>query len=209
MKRQRRFFLASLLTASLLLLAGCSMNSQPPATLYDLGPPESIPADTILPPGTPALAVARVRSPDWLNNTKMYYRLAHINPQQTRFYTLSRWNMPPASLLHDHMKSRIIAAGGEIGGSRAHSDRQLQLVLYLEDFSQFFHDDTHSEGRVVLRVSVLNKDGLLAQKRFSRAIIAATPDAPGGARSLAVATDDLMTEILRWITEITHKSPPG
>ncbi|MDL2284573.1 PqiC family protein [Oxalobacter sp. OttesenSCG-928-P03] len=184
------------------------MNSQPPATLYDLGPPSSMPAEKALPPDMPTLVVFRVNSPDWLGNTMMYYRLTHVNEQQTRFYTLSRWNMPPPKLFRDRLKSRIVSAGGEIGGGRMPRAEQLRLVVHLEDFSQYFLDDSNSEGRVALRVSVLNKDALVAQKSFLHTVTAPTPDASGGAQALSLATDEVIAQILLWIVENYKKGDP-
>ena len=77
----------------------------------------------------------------------------------------------------------------------------MRLIVNIEDFSQYFTDDSHSEGRIALRVSVLGKDGLVAQKSFLHAVAASTPDAPGGAKALSVATDEVIAEILLWIVE--------
>lgn len=201
MKRPYLFF-SSLLAVCCLFLSGCALqSSQPPATLYDLGPASSMPAEKTLPEGMPTLVVFRVNAPDWLNNTQMYYRLAHVNDQQTRFYTLSRWNAQPPKLFRDRFKSRIVAAGGEIGGGRAPKADQLRLIIHVEDFSQHFLDDSNSEGRIALRVSVLGKDGLIAQKSFLHTVAAPSPDAPGGAKALSVATDEVITEVLLWIVQ--------
>lgn len=201
MKRSPLFF-SCLLAAFCLLLSGCALQtSQPPSTLYDLGPASSLPSEKTLPEDMPTLVVFRVNAPDWLNNTKMYYRLAHVNDQQTRFYTLSRWNAQPPKLFRDRLKSRIVAAGGEIGGGRAHKVNQLRLIVHVEDFSQYFSDDSNSEARIALRISVLDRDGLIAQKSFLQTAPASTPDAPGGAKALSVATDEVISEILRWIVQ--------
>ncbi|WAW08978.1 PqiC family protein [Oxalobacter vibrioformis] len=202
MMKPRHLFFSSLLAACCLFLSGCALqSSQPPATLYDLGPSSSMPSDRLLPDDMPTLVVFRVNASDWLNNTKMYYRLAHVNDQQTRFYTLSRWNESPPKQFRDRLKSRIVSAGGEIGGARAPRAGQLRLIVNIEDFSQYFTDDSHSEGRIALRVSVLGKDGLVAQKSFLHAVAASTPDAPGGTKALSVATDEVIAEILLWIVE--------
>lgn len=202
MMKPRHFFFSSLLAACCLILSGCALqSSQPQATLYDLGPSSSMPSEKMLPDDVPTLVVFRVNSPDWLNNTQMYYRLKHVNEQQTRFYTLSRWNVAPPKLFRDRLKSRIVAAGGEIGGGRMPRADQLRLIVNVEDFSQYFTDDSNSEGRVALRVTVLGKDGLLAQKSFLHAVAAASPDAPGGAKALSVAADEVISEILLWIVE--------
>lgn len=202
MMKPRHFFFFSLLATCCLILSGCALqSSQPQAVLYDLGPPSSMPSEKMLPDDVPRLVVFRVNSPDWLNNTQMHYRLLHVNELQTRFYTLSRWSVQPPKLFRERLKSRIVAAGGEIGGGRAQRADQLRLVVNIEDFSQYFADNSHSEGRIALRVSVLGKDGLVAQKSFLHTVAAASPDAPGGAKALSVAADEVITEILLWIVE--------
>ncbi len=204
-KRSRLFFF-SLLAVCCLILSGCAMNSQPQSVLYDLGPPSSMPEGPALPAGMPPLIVFQVNSPDWLDSTKMYYRLEHVNAQQARFYTLSRWNMAPSKLFRDRLKSRIVSAGGEIGGGRVPKEGQLRLIVHVEDFSQYFKDDANSEARIALRVSVLDKDGsMIAQKGFLHTVAAKSPDAPGGAQALSAATDDVISEILAWVVENSRK----
>jgi ABC-type uncharacterized transport system auxiliary subunit len=207
MMKSRRLFFSGLLLFCSLFLSGCTLqSSQPPATLYDLGPPSSMPSDLVLQEEMPVLVVFRVNSPDWLGSTKMYYRLSHVNDQQTRFYTLSRWNSPPPKLFRDRFKSRIVSAGGEIGGERSPGVDQLRLIIHVEDFSQYFTDDSNSQARIALRVSVLGKDGLFARKSFLHTAVAPTPDASGGAKALSVATDEVIAEILRWVVDNYKKS---
>ncbi len=146
----------------------------------------------------PRLSVYQVNAPEWLGSTMMYYRLAHVDLRETRFYTLSRWNMPPSKLFRDRLESRLVSASG---GSVSREGRW-RLIVHMEDFSQHFVDDANSEGRIALRVSVLDGDGLVARQRFLRAVPAPAPDAPGGARALSVATDEVIADILRWLTEI-------
>lgn len=201
MMKQRRLFFVSLFTALGLFLSGCAFHSQPPATLYDLGLPSSMPEERILPAGMPRLLVFQVNAADWLNNSKMYYRLGQVNAQQTRFYTLSRWNTNPPKLFRERLQSRILSLGGEIGSGRIADADELRLIVHLEDFSQYFHDANHSEGRIALRVSVTGKKGLFLQKSFLYTVPAQSPDAVGGAAALADAADGVIADMLQWIGE--------
>ncbi len=183
----------------LLFFGGCVFNSQPAALSYDLGPTSSMPAEKIFASSIPPIIVSQVDAPAWLNNNKMYYRLAQVNAQQTRFYTRTLWNMPPPKLFREYFKSRIVSAGGEIGGKKVTTTNSLRIFIYIEDFSQYFYSDENSEGRIALRASILGKDGLLTQKSFYRAIKAPTPDAAGGVEALATGTQEIITELLYWI----------
>lgn len=204
MIKRMHLLLGCLVAVCGFLLSGCAIESQPPAILYDLGPPSLVPTEKALPSDMPVLSVSRVTASDWLSSSMMYYRLEQVNDQQTRFYTLSRWNMPPSNLFQNRLKSRIVSAGGEISVGRVQGER-LRLVIYVEDFSQYFSDASHSEARIVLRVSILGKKGMIAQKRFLQTVPSKTPDAAGGAQALSVATDDVITEILAWIVSNYQK----
>lgn len=201
MMKPSRFFFASLFAALGMLFSGCAFHSQPPATLYDLGLPSSMPENRILPAGMPRLLVFQVNAADWLNSSKMYYRLGQVNAQQTRFYTLSRWNTQPAKLFRERLQSRILSSGGEIGSGRVADADELRLIVHLEDFSQYFHDADHSEGRVALRILVTGKKGVFLQKSFLYTVPAQSQDAAGGAAALADATDGVIADMLQWIGE--------
>ncbi len=197
--KQHHFFSGLLIAISLLFFGGCAFNSQPSALQYDLGPTSSIKTKQILSSDVPAIMVSQVDAPAWLNNNKMYYRLAQVNEQQTRFYTRTLWNMPPAKLFREYLKSHIVSSGGEIGGKKISTANTIQLFIYIEDFSQYFYTDENSEGRIALRASILNQDGVLTQKSFYKAIKAPTPDAAGGVQALATGTNEVIIEILHWI----------
>ena len=200
MMKQHRFFFFSFLAAFCLLFSGCAFNSQPAAVLYDLGPAPFEAETHALPAEMPRLLVSQVNAADWLNSSKMYYRLAQVNDQQTWFYTLSRWNTRPSKLFSERFQSALLASGSEVENGMAAPDAW-RVTVHIEDFSQYFYDASKSEGRIVLRVSVAGKNGRLLQKRFLRAEPAMSPDAAGGAAALAAATDGIIADILQWVGE--------
>ena len=194
-----RLLLFVKLSLSSFLLAGC-FSSVPPATLYDFGPPH-LEEERLIPPGFPALDVSRVASPAWLQNTLIYYRQAHVNEQQTRFYTQSRWNMTPSELLREKIRARIYASGGALGGGRiVHAD-EMRLVVNIKEFSHYFLNDSVSEGRIILTVSVLQKGEVIAQRAFYASSPAATPDAQGGVRAMSEAVSIAISEMLVWLVQ--------
>ncbi|MDP5009433.1 MAG: PqiC family protein [Glaciimonas sp.] len=180
---------------AVLFLAGCASKIAPPAQ-YDFG---SLPAVATTTKTLPAISLADVNSPAWLDNTMMMYRLTYANDLQPRPYATTRWTMPPAQLFSQRLKSRIGQAGGAVV---ALSDGALNMPLLridLDDFSQNFDSTSHSVAQVALRASLFNGRNLVAQKTFSRQEPSSTPDAEGGARAFAVANDALITDLINWL----------
>lgn len=193
----KKYLLGSILTFMIFLLSGCMGGSTMQAMMYDLGPMEETSQVVLLPNTMPYLLATKVSSAEWLNSSLMYYRLGHVNEQQTRAYSESRWNRQPAKIFRDRLQSRIIAARNETNSVKADGAR-LEIVLYLEDFSQYFYDETKSEARIVVRATLLRDGVLLDQKIFTQKEPAPSADAAGGVKALAVATEDVISEILVW-----------
>lgn len=56
--------------------------------------------------------------------------------------------------------------------------------------------------RIVLRASLFKGRDLIAQKRFQKDVRSLTADAQGGAKALAQNSDELIVEIMQWLTEM-------
>lgn len=185
---------ASLLCAAA-LLAGClSQPRTPEPALYDLG---------IAPGGRAVQAktnadgvVLRVRAsaPSWLDDTSMHYRLLYVDEMRTLTYAYARWVAPPAELVGQRLRQRLAESGaaGAIGSASAQV-----LEIELEEFVQVFETPTRSFGRVSLHVQLSGASS--EEATFSEQIAAQTPDAVGGVRALAEATDVLIVRIAEWI----------
>jgi len=204
MKKNNPFLI--LLAALLVLtLSACATRGQEAPALYDLGPMAAEQRNPLQLQDNPPFLLTTVQPSSWLDNTMIYYRLAYRDNQQTRVYANSRWNMPPAKLFEQRLKSRIAAAGGValpakdgVGG--------ILLRLELEDFSQRFDDAEHSVAQVELRVSALKGRTLLGQKTFRQTSPSRSADAVGGAKALAVASDALITETMIWLVQLQQRT---
>ena len=79
------------------------------------------------------------------------------------------------------------------------------LRIELEEFSHFFEAPSQSWGLVRLRATLLDNtsagERLLAQRSIVVQRPAPTPDAPGGVRALAAATDAAADEIAQWVAQ--------
>lgn len=194
MTRTFRNLFALLLAATVAALGGCALQRGESATLYDLGPlkPATLPA-------LPAIGVAEVAVPPWLDRSLMFFRLNYQNEQQPRPYAHSRWVMPPAQLIAQRLKSRIAHAGGV---ALSASDGALNvpvLRIEVEDFTQSFHAPGESVGQVAWRASLFRGRSLVAQKVFSQKAPAPSGDADGGARALAAASDAAIADMMQWL----------
>jgi cholesterol transport system auxiliary component len=177
-------------------LAACAIRPAPPS-LYDLGP---LPHATTQSPAPtlPALSVADVQAPAWLDEQHMFYRLEYINALQPHAYAGSRWTMTPAALVTQRLRSRIAQAGGVVA-TPADGASLPVLRVELDDFSQIFPDAQHSHARVALRASLVRGRMLLAQRSVARDMPAPSADADGGAAAMSAATDAAIDEIIAWL----------
>jgi len=79
------------------------------------------------------------------------------------------------------------------------------LRIEADDFTQVFDNSAHSSARVAMRASVFQGRALVAQKTFIRQSPAPTPDASGGVRALADASDAMITEMMSWLAGLPLK----
>jgi cholesterol transport system auxiliary component len=191
----------------LVAITSCAVvGKQDPVTLYDLGPlrtKESATSPTL--PNLPPIRIAEIGTPAWLDSKAIYFRLNYANELQPRPYAGSRWTMPPAQLLTQHLKLRVAYGGGVILNT---SDGALNVpVLRIEadDFTQNFDAPGQSSGQVGLRASVFKGRTLVAQKTFVRQAPAPSADAAGGVKALAVASDAVLADLIRWLGTLDLK----
>jgi cholesterol transport system auxiliary component len=187
-----------------LLLAGCAVTRQESSTLFDLGPLR-MQSGTPLPALDP-VSIAEIAVPTWLDRPLMFYRMNYANDQQPHSYAHSRWTMPPAQLIAQRLKSRIAQAGGVALSAADGAIGVPVLHIDVDDFTQTFDAPGHSAGMVALRASAFNGPVLIAQQTFSRQAPAPTPDAEGGARALAQASDDAIADVMQWLATLQQKN---
>lgn len=199
--------LSTLMTIA--LVAGCASKADAP-TQYDLGLLPATATSISTGAGTaastlPAISVADVNAPAWLDNSMMYFRLAYANQQQPRPYANSRWTMPPAQLFQQRLKTRVAQAGGTV---LAMSDAALNIPLLridLDDYTQTFDTPSHSLATLQIRASLFNGRVLLAQKSFSRQVATPSADAAGAASAFVAANDGVIDDLMSWLATVAPK----
>ena len=182
-------------------LGGCATSS-PPAdkTVYDFGAARvEAPKGAAQPLTGSPLAMADVQTASGQSSTAMQYRLAYANEQALMPYGLARWSMPPAQLVAQRMRTALSQQRPVVAVGDGQTVHMLQLTL--EEFGQNFETPTASVGLVHLRATLFKGDRLLAQRDFSASVPAPTPDAPGGARALSIATHTVAQALVEWVAQ--------
>ncbi|WP_414143303.1 ABC-type transport auxiliary lipoprotein family protein [Burkholderia stagnalis] len=185
---------AALAALALTLAAGCASERAAQSNIrYDLGPA----ASTATAGTGPALKVLDVAAPDALDSDKFVYRLAYADAQRTAVYRDSRWTAPPAQLLTQRLRSALSSRGAVLEGSDG--VRAPTLKIDLNEFEQVFDGESQSHGAVTARATLTLDGKVLGQRTFVARAPSSTPDAAGGARALATASDDLVAQIAAWV----------
>jgi len=194
----RRLSAALLFSAA---LAGCASDA-PRSALLDLGPVRSQQAATA---PLPAISLADVQAPAWLDSQMMFYRLDYANDLQPRAYSASRWTMPPAQLFALRLKSSLSRAGGTVIAASDGAINVPILRLEIDEFSQHFESGSKSHGEVAIRASLFDGRILRAQKLFVQKTPATSADAQGGAAALAAASDAVIVDMSTWLSTLPPK----
>ncbi len=182
------------------LISACATPTAP-LTVHDLGP---LPTTSTTPAAAPlpSFALGDVTASAFLDNPGMFYRFAFADAQQPHAYATSRWSMPPAQLFEQRLKARFGQAGNPLVSV---TDGALNVPLLhceLDEFSQVFDQPGSSKVTVTARAAVFQNRQLVAQRSFTQQRPAASADAAGGARALAIASDALIDEIATWLRSV-------
>ena len=205
----RALGLATLLA---LVLTGCS-NLAPDKpvrpTLYDLGPAPA--ATSAVAPDALPLVLSDVDVSGSLDSSALMYRLGYADPNQLRAYALARWSTQPAQLVRQRLREvlgrdrPVLDAGSAASLARRTGVSHRVLRVEVEDFSHHFETAAASQGVVRMRCTLLENtpagERLLAQRTFHVQRPAPTPDAPGGVRAIAAATDAAAADIAAWLQQ--------
>jgi len=187
-----RATLATLAGAS--LLAACAGNAAALSDVrYDLGPVKTVSASATLPP----LKVLDVVAPTPLDNDGFMYRLGDASLRSAR-YANSHWTAPPARLLTQRLRAALAAQASVLTGADAVPAPVLRVDL--DQFEQVFDNENESSGVVSARATLMQDGKVIAQRTFLARAPASMPDASGGARALASASDELVSQISAWLS---------
>ncbi|MBL78948.1 MAG: hypothetical protein CMH70_02755 [Nitrosomonadaceae bacterium] len=194
----------------IILLTGCSITPQKEKliSVYDFGLQQI--ADANSKPSkqqqkpTLSLLIAEAKSPVWLNNNTIQYRLAYQNPNQSYKYANSRWAASPAMLLTHHIRNSIaINTNNQIINTQDNIRPDFVLRLELEEFSQIFDAIDSSYVLIKLRANLINRDArtLQAQHNFNIKLTTPTANATGAVRALSESSKNLTKDLSNWLSK--------
>lgn len=197
--------------AALLACLGCATPDKPVrATLYDFGPGATV-ASAGTPAGLAPLVLADIEASAALDGSSLLYRLGYADAHQLRPYAHARWSAPPPQLIRQRLREQLARERPVLdlneSSALARSGGAMPRILRieLEEFSHFFEAPGQSWGLLRLRATLLDNtpagERLLTQRSIVVKRPATTPDAPGGVRALAAATDAAADEIARWVAQ--------
>jgi cholesterol transport system auxiliary component len=193
---------------ALLAMAGCALPDKPARPiLYDFGPGTTAPATSAN--SRAPLMLADIESSGALDTSALLYRLVYADAHQLRPYAHARWSAPPPQLVRQRLREQLAKEGPvlDLGESaalaRTGGVMPRILRIELEEFSHYFETPVQSWGLVRLRATLLDNtpagERLVSQRSVVTRSPAPTPDASGGARALAAATDGAAEEISQWV----------
>lgn len=196
-----------------LALAGCSAIPEKPgrATRYDFGPGPTAATPAAVPQTLAPLVLAEIETSSAWDGSALLYRLGYADGNQLLPYAQARWSAPPPQLIRQRLRellSRqrpVLDAGESSALARADGKMPRVLRLQLEEFSHWFETPRESWGLMRLRATLTENtpagERLLAQRSVSVRRPAPSPDAAGGVRALAAATDAAAEEIAQWLQQ--------
>jgi len=157
------------------------------------------------------LVLADIESSGALDGFSVLYRLAYSDANQLRPYSQARWSATPPQQVRQRLREllgreRVVLNLGESASLARDSASQPRVLrIELEEFSHVFESPATSFGLLRLRATLLEStaagEKVLSQRTIIERQPAATPDAPGGVRALAAATDAAAADISQWLQQ--------
>ncbi len=196
MKRMGRVLAVSV------FLGGCISAPQPkpPVAVYDFGPQRANEDSKCI---NASLLVPDIAAPSWLDSPDITYRLDYANETRHHAYANSRWVAAPAALLGQRLRQRIAAVNEKgVIDSRDAAQADYLVRMELQEFIQVFYSEKSSYAAIQLRASVIRLPDrtLIAQRSFTVRRETASPNAEGAVKAFADASDNLIGELLDWIS---------
>jgi cholesterol transport system auxiliary component len=196
--------IAACALAGVATLTGCASNSPAmPNVRYDLGATPKASAsgaadgsDNAAP--MPPVKVLAVSAPRNLETDAFTYRLTYVDAQRTGSYSNSHWTMPPAQLFTQRLREALASRGPILSGADPVRAAPL-LEVELTSFEQDFDAAQQSHGAVAVRATLTQQGRVIGQRSFAARANAPSSDAAGGARALADASDDLISQLSAWL----------
>lgn len=151
----------------------------------------------------PPIATVDVQAASWLDGPAMYFRLAYAEPLRRQSYAESRWAAPPAELLEDFLKRRIVFGQPDFKGAGC------RLHLVLAELEQRFDEPQRSQAALEVRAVLTPAQGaeLLSKRAFVIQRPAPAADARGGVAAAREAVQALADDLGHWLDQLAREKP--
>lgn len=206
---------AMLVTGGLVggLLVGCgSMQPSARPLVYDFGPgsvaaPATAANNASTATAQPAIVLHEVEGGASLETTALLYRLGYADAQALRPYAQARWSMAPAQLMRQRLREVLGQSRNVLAPVDAQPGSLPGVRIEMEEFSQWFDSPQASSALVRVRATLVQPGKPAQQTTLLVKQPAPTPDAAGGARALAQATDAIAAQLDQWLRQSIASSP--
>jgi cholesterol transport system auxiliary component len=192
-----------LLIGVTVLIAGCHLGGacDTAKLAFDFGPlpPREGRSSIAALPRT--IVVTGIAAPGWMDNSSMYYRLLYRNEATPMAYARSRWVMPPAELLTQHLRWTLASGHDKNSNDGFLPGEPYVLHGELVEFEQIFDLPDESHGALRLRLTLEQRNGNQAQRTFEIERAAPSANAEGGVKALSLCADELSAAVAEWVAE--------
>ena len=196
-----KYFIASLIVV---IFSGCLSTTIPPRSEYRINP--DIKAKVVDVGGCKdkSLKVAQAFSSSSLLSQNMNYALGD---SAQYIYSASLWSTAPSRAVTSEFLTLIrdskLFKSVQISKSRSRNDFILELSI--EDFMQYFNEDSsHSYSNVVVSLSLINTrtNTVVASETFMSKVDAPSLDASGGVEGLNKALAEVLGQSNVWLSKV-------
>ena len=195
-----RYLVVSLIA---ILFVGCTTVT-PPKTEFRINPTISVVHLTSKECKTSSLKIAQAFSSSELMSQDMNYGLGDFKQY---VYSKSKWSVAPNKVITakylELLRETKLFNSVQVSKSRSNSDYILEINI--EDFMQYFNEDS-SKSYVVVTISLslieTKANVTYATKTFSTKIDVDSLDAKGGVESLNNALGNILSRSSEWLGEV-------
>ncbi len=186
-----------------LMVSGCS-TTQPPVTEYRINATLSEQKRDVRGCLDKSIKVAQAFSSSSLMSQDMNYGLGK---SKQYVYSQSQWaDVPNRALTSEIVKLlREIKLFKNIQIAKSRSKSNLILETYIEDFKQYFNDDSSSSyANVVVSLGILDakSNKIVASKTFQSKVDVKSLDAGGGVEALNEALSQVLGQSAEWFEDV-------
>ncbi len=146
------------------------------------------------------LRSSTVTSASWMEQNAIQYRQLFNQPFAWRRYAAHAWVAPPAELLARRINYLLFNEHDTVDGKMPSPPLYLQLVL--DSFEQIYESPTNAYVQARILATVVDEKNNPVMRREFAGRRSARPDVHGAIESLPVLADELIVELVSWLSSL-------